>query len=92
MAYQKFTAAGTYFLKDGPSYVRNISCPNAGTGATFVINSIGGPSGGGASAVIGGTTPFPISLGMSLSSPVFVPYGLQLVLAGTVGEFDVDYI
>lgn len=92
MAYQKFTTAGTYFLKDGPSYVRNLSVPNAGTSATLVINSIGGPGGGGALAVVGGTTPFPISLGMSLNSPIFVPYGLQIVLGGTVGEIDVDYI
>jgi hypothetical protein len=92
MAYQKFTTAGTYFLKDGPSYVRNISCPNAGTTSTFVINSIGGPAGAGAVAVIGGTTPFPISVGVALNSPIFVPYGLQLVLGGTVGEFDLDFV
>lgn len=92
MAYQKFTAAGTYFLKDGPSYVRNISVPNAGTSSTLVINSIGGPGGGAAVAVIGGTTPFPLSVGTALNAPIFVPYGLQIVLGGTVGEFDIDYI
>lgn len=92
MAYQKFTAAGTYFLKDGPSYVRNISCPNAGTSSTFVINSVGGPAGATTVAIIGGTTPFPITVGIALNAPIFVPYGLQIVLGGTVGEFDVDYI
>ena len=92
MAYIKLTASGTYFLKDGPSYIRNFSCPNAGTSSTLIINSIGGPAGTAAVAVVGGTTPFPISVGMALSSPIFVPYGLQIVLGGTVGELDVDYI
>lgn len=89
MAYQKFTASGTFFLKDGAGYIRNISCPNAGTSATFVFNDIG-PAG--TTALIGGTTAFPISLGMALNSPVFFPHGIQIVLGGTVGEFDVDYI
>lgn len=89
MAYQKFTASGTYFLKDGAGYIRNISCPNAGTASTFVFNDIG-PAG--TTALIGGTTAFPISVGISLNSPVFFPHGIQIVLGGTVGEFDVDYI
>lgn len=90
MAYQKFTAAGTYFLKDGPSYVRNFAC-TASTSMTLVINSIGGPGGGGAVAVIGGTTPIALSVGTALNSPVFVPYGLQLVITGS-GELDVDFV
>lgn len=89
MAYQKFTAAGTYFLKDGPSYVRNLSVPNAGTSATLVINDVT-PTG--TVAIVGGTTPFPVSVGMALNAPVFVPHGLQIMLGGTVGEIDIDYI
>ena len=89
MAYQKFTASGTFFLKDGAGYVRNIACPNAGTTSTFVINDIG-PAG--TVGLVGGTTPFPITVGVALNSPIFFPHGLQLVLGGTVGELDVDFI
>jgi hypothetical protein len=89
MAYQKFAASGTYFLKDGAGYVRNIACSNAGISSTFVINDIG-PAG--TVALIGGITAFPITVGVALNSPIFFPHGLQLVLGGTVGEFDVDYI
>jgi len=89
MAYQKFAASGTFFLKDGPSYIRNFSCPNAGTGWTMVLNDIG-PAG--TTALIGGTTPFPISAGLSLNAPIFFPHGLQVVLVGTAGELDIDYI
>jgi len=88
MAYQKFTASGTFFLKDGPGYIRNISCPNAGTSSTFVFNDVT-PTG--TVALIGGTTPFPISVGVALNAPVYFPHGIQVVLGGTVGEFDLDF-
>jgi hypothetical protein len=89
MAYVKFTASGTYFLKDGAGYIRNISCSNAGTSATFVFNDI---SSAGTTAIIGGSTAFPISLGIALNSPVFFPHGIQVVLGGTIGELDIDFI
>lgn len=89
MAYQKISTSTTTFLKDGAGYIRNISCPNPGTTWTFVFNDIG-PAG--TTALIGGTTPFPISLGMALNSPIFFPHGIQVVTAGTAGELDVDFI
>lgn len=89
MAYQKISTSGTFFLKDGPGYIRNFSCPNAGTTWTLVLNDIA-PAG--TTAIVGGTTPFPISVGMALNAPIFFPHGIQVVTSGTAGELDVDYI
>ena len=86
MAYTKITTSGTFFLKDGPSYIRNFSCPNAGTGWTMTLNDIG-PAG--TTALV---TSFPISVGLSLNSPMFFSHGLQIVTSGTAGELDVDVI
>lgn len=86
MAYQKITTSGTFFIKDGATYIRNFSCPNAGTGWTLTLNDIG-PAG-----TITQVTTFPISVGLALNSPMYFPHGLQIVTAGTAGELDVDYI
>ena len=90
MAYTKYTAAGTYFVKDGAGYIRNFSC-TASSSMTLVINDIGGPAAAAASAIIGGTTPFPLSVGTALTSPINFNHGLQLVIAGS-GELDVDVV
>jgi hypothetical protein len=86
MAYLKITTSATIFLKDGASYIRNFSCPNAGTGWTATLNDIG------QNGVVTQVTTFPISVGLALNAPMFFPHGLQIVTAGTPGELDVDYI
>jgi hypothetical protein len=90
MAYTKITAAGTYFLKDGAGYIRNFSC-TASTSMTLVINDLGGPAASAPVAIVGGTTPFPLSVGSALTSPINFNHGCQLVIGGS-GELDVDIV
>ena len=90
MAVTTLTTAGTFNLKQGTGRVLGLSCPVAGTAFTLQIND--GPNSAGAVVTKYGVTPSTLTTGILIFDPIIFRDGLQVVLAGTPGELDIDWI
>jgi hypothetical protein len=90
MAISVLAAAGTFNLKQGTGRVLGLSCPSAGTNFTLQIND--GPTSTGTVRTLYGATPTTLTTGIILFDPLIFTNGLQVVLAGTPGELDIDWI
>lgn len=92
MPYAKITANGTYQLKTDPGYIVGLSVPNAGTSWTLQMLDAPGRLNASASyTVYGGAAGGTLTTGTALLAPLYFANGIQLVLAGTAGELDVQY-
>jgi hypothetical protein len=90
MPITKITANGTYQLKTQAGYVRALSVPNAGT--SWTLQMFDGPNQtGGLISNYGGTSAGTLTVNTGLLTPQYFGTGIQLVLAGTAGELDVDW-
>jgi hypothetical protein len=92
MPVTKITANGTYQLKTDPGYVTSLSVPNAGTAWTLQIFDAPGRLNPTASyTLFGGAAGGTLTTGTALLAPLYFGNGLQLILAGTAGELDVQW-
>jgi hypothetical protein len=92
MPITAITTNGTTQIKSDTGYIRNLSVPNAGSAWTLQIKA--GPKPDGTfqtvfGSVAGGT----ITTGLITIQPIYCPWGIQIVTAGTTpGELDIDWI
>ena len=86
-------AAGTIQLKLGGGQVRSIVGVAAGTSYTFQLKD-GPDSAGNARTIVGQNAAIPVVAGTQYMSPTFpIPFinGLQAVVTGTPGDFEVEF-
>lgn len=86
------SAAGTVIVKRGGGVLRNITGVSAGTGYTFKCQD--GPDPLGNNQTLIGASAIPVVAGQQWVDPQApIPFrdGLQFVVAGTPGEFVVQY-
>jgi hypothetical protein len=85
--------AATTNLKQGPSRVYSIFCASVGTG--FTIRLLDGPDSNGnaqtklgAAAVTGTSNTYLLN---PVQQPLIFRDGIQIITAGTPGEYDIEY-
>ena len=93
MPVTKVIANGTFLVKQGAGYIRNLSVSNAGT--TWTLQLFDGPDAAGNAdqTVFGGTTAAAITTGLAVINPLYFSKGIKAVLAGgaPAGELDIDW-
>ena len=86
------SAAGTVIVKRGGGVLRNITGVSAGTSYTFKAQD--GPDTAGNAQTLLGAAAIPVVAGqtwLNNTQPISFRDGLQFVVAGTPGEFVVEY-
>jgi hypothetical protein len=91
MPVTKITANGTYQIKSGAGYIKNLSVPNPGTSWTLQLFDGTDPLGNSDLPIYGGAAGGTLGVGTVVTNPLYFSKGIKAVLAGTAGEVDIDW-
>jgi len=87
------SAAGTFNLKQGTGRIYSVFCASVGTAFTIQIKD-GPDSAGNAQTKLGAAAITPPAVGFLLNpseQPLIFRDGIQIVTAGTPGEYEIEY-